>query len=33
VEIISGLAPGDTVITSAILQLKPGAPVRLSTVN
>ncbi len=33
VEIIAGLAPGDTVITSAILQLKPGMPVQLSTVN
>ena len=33
VEIMSGLAPGDTVITSALLQLKPGTPVRLSAVN
>jgi membrane fusion protein (multidrug efflux system) len=33
VEILSGLAPGDTVITSGILQLKPGAPVRLSDVK
>lgn len=32
-EILAGLQPGDTVITSALLQLKPGAPVRLSTVN
>lgn len=33
VEILAGLQPGDTVITSALLQLKPGAPVRLSGVN
>ncbi|MDH5627436.1 MAG: efflux RND transporter periplasmic adaptor subunit, partial [Candidatus Krumholzibacteria bacterium] len=33
VEIIAGLAPGDTVITSAILQLKPGMPVQLSNVH
>jgi membrane fusion protein (multidrug efflux system) len=33
VEIVAGLEPGDTVITSALLQLKPGAPVRLAGVN
>jgi membrane fusion protein (multidrug efflux system) len=33
VEIAAGLEPGDTVITSALLQLKPGAPVRLSGVD
>ena len=33
VEIVAGLAPGDTVITSALLILKPGAPVRLSAVD
>jgi membrane fusion protein (multidrug efflux system) len=31
VEIISGLQAGDTLITSALLQLKPGAPVRLAS--
>jgi membrane fusion protein (multidrug efflux system) len=30
VEILSGLAPGDTLITSGILQLKDGAEVRLA---
>ncbi len=30
VEVVSGLAPGDTVITSAILQLRDGAPVRVA---
>ncbi len=33
VEIISGLQPGDTVITSALLQIKPGMPVKLSKVD
>ncbi|HEX5133712.1 MAG TPA: efflux RND transporter periplasmic adaptor subunit [Candidatus Krumholzibacteria bacterium] len=33
VEVVSGLQPGDTLITSAILQLKPGARVRLSGVD
>ncbi|HEU4365615.1 MAG TPA: efflux RND transporter periplasmic adaptor subunit [Candidatus Krumholzibacteria bacterium] len=33
VEVLAGLQPGDTVITSALLQLKPGTPVRLSAVN
>jgi len=31
VEITKGLAPGDTLITSGILQLKPGAPVTIAT--
>jgi len=31
VEITKGLAPGDTLITSGILQLKPGAPVTITT--
>lgn len=31
VEITDGLAAGDTIITSGILQLKPGAPVTLAT--
>lgn len=30
VEIISGLAPGDSVITSGVQAVRPGAPVRLS---
>ncbi len=30
VEISSGLSPGDTVITTGLLQLRPGAAVRLS---
>lgn len=33
VEIVTGLAPGDTVITSALQQLKPGQTVRLSSVD
>ena len=31
VEIVDGLAPGDTLITSGLLQLKPGAPVTIAT--
>jgi membrane fusion protein (multidrug efflux system) len=31
VEITSGVAAGDTLITSGILQLKPGAPVTITT--
>jgi membrane fusion protein (multidrug efflux system) len=31
VEITKGVAPGDTLITSGILQLKPGAPVTITT--
>jgi membrane fusion protein (multidrug efflux system) len=30
VEILTGLQPGDTVITSALLQLKTGTPVRIA---
>jgi membrane fusion protein (multidrug efflux system) len=30
VQIISGLAPGDTVITTGIMQLRPGMPVNVS---
>jgi len=33
VEILEGLQPGDTVITSGILQLRPGAPVELKMKN
>jgi membrane fusion protein (multidrug efflux system) len=33
VEIIEGLQAGDTVITSGILQLRPGAPVQLTMSN
>ncbi|GIV36425.1 MAG: MexH family multidrug efflux RND transporter periplasmic adaptor subunit [Cyclobacteriaceae bacterium] len=33
VEILSGLEAGDTVITTGILQLRPGAPVSVSLVN
>jgi len=31
VEIVDGLAPGDTLITSGLLQLKSGAPVTVAT--
>jgi len=31
VEITEGVSAGDTLITSALLQLKPGAPVTLAT--
>ncbi len=31
VEIAAGLSPGDTVITTGLLQLRPGAAVRLNT--
>ena len=31
VEITEGVSPGDTLITSGILQLKPGAPVTITT--
>jgi membrane fusion protein (multidrug efflux system) len=30
VEIVDGLVPGDTLITSGLLQLKPGAPVTIT---
>lgn len=30
IQITSGLAPGDTIITSGILQLRPGMPVQIS---
>jgi len=33
VQIISGLAVGDTVITSGVVQIRPGAPVTLSKVD
>ncbi len=33
VQITDGLAPYDTVITSGILQLRPGAPVKISKLN
>lgn len=33
VQIISGLAEGDTVITSGILQIRPGAKVRITEFN
>lgn len=33
VEITNGLTPGDTVITSNLLRLSPGAPVRLVSIN
>jgi membrane fusion protein (multidrug efflux system) len=33
VEIVRGLAPGDTLITSAILQLKPGAAVTIAGID
>ena len=31
VEITDGVAAGDTLITSGLLQLKPGAPVTIAT--
>ncbi|MBV8255113.1 MAG: efflux RND transporter periplasmic adaptor subunit [Chitinophaga sp.] len=33
VQITSGLKPGDTVITSGILQLKPGAPLKYNKIK
>ena len=33
VEIVEGVSPGDTLITSAILQLKPGAPVTVAGID
>ncbi|MFQ5650688.1 MAG: efflux RND transporter periplasmic adaptor subunit [bacterium] len=33
IQITSGIAPGDTVITSGILQLRPGAEVKISEIN
>lgn len=33
VEITSGIAPGDTVITTGIMSLKPGAPVKVNILN
>lgn len=33
VEILQGLAVGDTVLTTGIMQVKPGMPVRVSKVN
>ncbi len=32
IQIISGIDPGDTVITSAILFLRPGIPVSIDTI-
>lgn len=32
VEIVSGIMPGDTVLTSGILQIRPGMPVK-ATIN
>jgi membrane fusion protein (multidrug efflux system) len=33
VQIISGLAEGDTVITTGILQIRPGAKVKITEFN
>lgn len=33
IQVIEGLQPGDTVITSGILQLRPGMPVNISKMN
>jgi membrane fusion protein (multidrug efflux system) len=33
VQIVSGLAEGDTVITSGILQMRPGAKVNITEFN
>ena len=33
VQVISGLAEGDTVITSGILQIRPGAKVQITDFN
>ncbi|HQD12501.1 MAG TPA: efflux RND transporter periplasmic adaptor subunit [Chitinophagales bacterium] len=33
VQILSGINPGDTIVTSGLLQLKPATPVKFSKVN
>jgi membrane fusion protein (multidrug efflux system) len=33
VQITSGLQPGDTVITTGILQLKPGMPLKYNKIQ
>jgi hypothetical protein len=33
VQVVTGLNPGDTVITTGILFLKPGSDVKISKVN
>ncbi len=33
IQVVEGLNPGDTVITTGLLQIKPGAPVSISQVN
>lgn len=33
VEVISGILPGDTVVTAGVMFLKPSMPVKLSKVN
>jgi membrane fusion protein (multidrug efflux system) len=33
VQVLSGLVAGDTVITSGILQVKPGSALKISTVQ
>jgi membrane fusion protein (multidrug efflux system) len=33
IEILSGLQPGDTVITTGILQLRPGLPIQIVKIN
>lgn len=33
IQIVEGLAPGDTLITTGILQVRSGSPVRISAIN
>jgi len=33
IQVVEGLSPGDTVITTGLLQIKPGAPVTLSKIQ
>jgi membrane fusion protein (multidrug efflux system) len=33
VQVLSGLVEGDTVITSGILQIRPGAKVKITDLN
>ena len=33
VQIVNGLAPGDTVITSGIMQLRPRAKVKITSID
>ena len=33
IQITDGLSPGDTVITTGLLQIRPGSPVSISKLN